>query len=256
MTQSLPRAPTFRLEGKRALVTGAGRGLGLAAAAALAEAGAEVILAARTTAEIKAARDAIVAAGGAADAVPLDVTDLPAMQACIASLPALDILVNNAGTNRPAPFLEVTASDFDHIMAINLRAAFFVAQAVARKMSAESRRGSIINISSQMGLVGGARRSVYCASKWAMEGFTKAAAVELGPLGVRVNTLCPTFIETPLTRPFFADSAFLASVLKNIKLGRLGQIEDIMGAIIYLASDASSLMTGSSLVLDGGWTAD
>jgi NAD(P)-dependent dehydrogenase (short-subunit alcohol dehydrogenase family) len=150
----------------------------------------------------------------------------------------------------------VAASDFDHVMAINVRAAFFVAQAVARKMTAERRAGSIINISSQMGLVGGARRSVYCASKWAMEGFTKAAAVELGPLGVRVNTICPTFIETPMTRPFFADSAFLGSVLKNIKLGRLGQLEDIMGAIVFLASDASSLMTGSALVLDGGWTAD
>jgi NAD(P)-dependent dehydrogenase (short-subunit alcohol dehydrogenase family) len=139
------------------------------------------------------------------------------MQACIASLPTLDILVNNAGTNRPAPFLEATAPDFDQVMAINVRAAFFVAQAVARKMAAEERRGSIINISSQMGLVGGARRSVYCASKWAMEGFTKAAATELGPLGIRVNTICPTFIETPMTRPFIADSAFLASVLKNIK---------------------------------------
>jgi NAD(P)-dependent dehydrogenase (short-subunit alcohol dehydrogenase family) len=252
----IPRTPSFGLAGKRALVTGAGRGLGLAAAAALAEAGAEVILTARTKSEIEAARNAIVAAGGAAEAVPLDVTDLPAMQACIAGMPALDILVNNAGTNRPAPFLEAAAADFDHVMAINVRAAFFVAQAVARKMTAERRRGSIINISSQMGLVGGARRSVYCASKWAMEGFTKAAAVELGPLGVRVNTICPTFVETPMTRPYFADSAFLASVLKTIKLGRLGQLEDIMGAIVFLASDASSLMTGSALVLDGGWTAD
>lgn len=252
----IPRTPPFRLEGKRALVTGAGRGLGLAAAAALAEAGAEVLLAARTKSEIEAARDAIVAAGGAAEAVPLDVTDLAAMQACIAAMPSLDILVNNAGTNRPAPFIDVAAADFDHVMAINVRAAFFVAQAVARKMAAEKRRGSIINVSSQMGLVGGARRSVYCASKWAMEGFTKAAAIELGPLGVRVNTICPTFIETPLTRPFFANSAFLASVLKNIKLGRLGQLEDIMGAVVFLASDASSLMTGSALVLDGGWTAD
>jgi NAD(P)-dependent dehydrogenase (short-subunit alcohol dehydrogenase family) len=252
----IPRTPSFRLDGKSALVTGAGRGLGLAAAAALAQAGAEVTLVARTKSEIEAGRDAIVAAGGVAHAVPLDVTDLPAMQACIAGLPALDILVNNAGTNRPAPFLEVVASDFDHVMGINVRAAFFVAQAVARKMTEERRAGSIINISSQMGLVGGPRRSVYCASKWAVEGFTKAAAIELGPLGVRVNTICPTFIETPMTRPFFGDSAFLTSVLKNIKLGRLGQLEDIMGAIVFLASDASSLMTGSALVLDGGWTAD
>jgi NAD(P)-dependent dehydrogenase (short-subunit alcohol dehydrogenase family) len=143
----IPQTPPFRLDGKRALVTGAGRGLGLAAAAALAEAGAEVILTARTKGEIEAARDAIVSAGGAAQAFPLDVTDLAAMQACIAGLPALDILVNNAGTNRPAPFLEVAVSDFDHVMAINVRAAFFVAQAAARKMAAERRRGSIINIS-------------------------------------------------------------------------------------------------------------
>jgi NAD(P)-dependent dehydrogenase (short-subunit alcohol dehydrogenase family) len=136
-------------------------------------------------------------------------------------------------------------------MTINLRAAFFVAQAVARNMTKERRAGSIINISSQMGHVGGARRSVYCASKWAMEGL-----IELGPLGVRVNTICPTFVETPMTRPFFADAAFLASVLKNIKLGRLGQLEDIMGAVVFLASDASSLMTGSALMLDGGWTAE
>ena len=252
----IPRTPPFRLDGKRALVTGAGRGLGLAAAAALAQAGAEVVLAARTKAEIEAARDAIAAAGGVAHAVQLDVTDLSAMEAGVASLPALDILVNNAGTNRPAPFLKVAAADFDHVMALNLRAAFFVAQAVARKMTQERRAGSIINISSQMGLVGGATRSVYCASKWAMEGFTKAAAIELGPLGVRVNTICPTFIETPMTRPFFANPDFLASVLKNIKLGRLGRLDDIMGAIVFLASDASSLMTGSALVLDGGWTAD
>jgi NAD(P)-dependent dehydrogenase (short-subunit alcohol dehydrogenase family) len=252
----IPSAPSFCLEGKRALVTGAGRGLGLAAATALAQAGAEVILAARTRTEIEAARDAIMAAGGSARAIQMDVTDLPAMQAGVAGLPALDVLVNNAGTNRPAPFVDVAPADFDHVMAINVRAAFFVAQAVARKMSAERRPGSIINISSQMGLVGGATRSVYCASKFAMEGLTKAAAVELGPLGIRVNTICPTFVETPMTRPFLADESFRAGVLKKIKLGRLGAVEDIMGAIVFLASDASSLMTGSALVLDGGWTAD
>ena len=238
-------------------MTGAGRGLGLAAAAALAQAGAEVILTARTMAEIEAARDAIAAAGGAAQAVQLDVTDLPAMQTCIAALPALDILVNNAGTNRPAPFLEVAGVGFrprhdDQRPGGLLRRA----GCCPKNGCKERRAGSIINISSQMGHVGGARRSVYCASKWAMEGFTKAAAIELGPLGVRVNTICPTFVETPMTRPFFADAAFLASVLKNIKLGRLGQLEDIMGAVVFLASDASSLMTGSALMLDGGWTAE
>ncbi|MFN6956737.1 MAG: SDR family NAD(P)-dependent oxidoreductase, partial [Acetobacteraceae bacterium] len=139
---------------------------------------------------------------------------------------------------------------------LNLRAAFFLAQAVARRLLAAVRGGSIINVSSQMGHVGAANRSIYCASKWALEGLTKAMAVELAPHGIRVNTLGPTFIETPLTRPFFEDAAFKASVLQKIKLGRIGRVEDLMGAILFLASDASALMTGAALVVDGGWTAD
>jgi NAD(P)-dependent dehydrogenase (short-subunit alcohol dehydrogenase family) len=252
----LPKSPSFRLDGKRALVTGAGRGIGLAAAAALAEAGARVTLAARSHGEIEAAATAIRARGQAADALVLDVTDLAAVQAAVARAAPFEILVNNAGTNRPAPFTEVTVEDFDAVFALNVRSAFFMAQAVARALVAAGRPGSIINISSQMGHVGGARRTVYCASKHAMEGFTKAMAIELAPHKIRVNTLGPTFVETPLTRPFFENEKFRNDVLARIKLGRLGQVEDLTGAVVFLASDASALMTGTALVVDGGWTAE
>jgi NAD(P)-dependent dehydrogenase (short-subunit alcohol dehydrogenase family) len=179
-----------------------------------------------------------------------------AFAAAVEARPAYHVLVNNAGTNRPAPFHEVTPEDFDAVMALNLRAAFFAAQAVARRMITEGVRGSVINISSQMGHVGGPNRGVYCASKWAMEGWTKAMAIDLAPHGIRANTLGPTFIETPLTKPFFEQAAFRDWVLSKIKLGRLGQVEDLMGAVVFLASDASALMTGSALVVDGGWTAE
>jgi NAD(P)-dependent dehydrogenase (short-subunit alcohol dehydrogenase family) len=252
----LPTTPSFRLDGKRALVTGAGRGLGLGFATALADAGAHVALAARTGEEVEEAAAALRERGHRAEPLVMDVTDLAAMQATIAAAEPFDILVNNAGTNRPAPFVDVTAEDFDAIFSINVRAAFFVAQACARKLIEAKRPGSIINISSQMGHVGGARRTVYCASKHAMEGFTKAMAIELAPHRIRVNTIGPTFIETPLTRPFFENEAFRKDVLGKIKLGRLGQVEELMGAVVFLASDASSLMTGTSMVIDGGWTAD
>ena len=205
-----------------ALVTGGGRGIGLAAGSALAQAGADVTLAARTRAEIEAAAQAIRARGDKAQALALD----------------------------------VTVEDFDLIMGLNARAAFVVAQAVARRLIEAKRPGSIINISSQMGHVGAARRTVYCASKHAMEGFTKAMAIELAPHNIRVNSLGPTFLETPMTRPFFENKAFRDEVLGKIKLGRLGRLDELTGAIIFLASDASSLMTGSALVLDGGWTAE
>lgn len=252
----LPRTPSFRLDGRRALVTGAGRGIGLAAAAALAQAGAEVVLTARTATEIEAAAAAIRAEGGTASALPLDVDDVAAAARAIAAAGPFHALVNNAGTNRPAPFQDVTVADFDAIMSLNVRAAFFAAQAVARGMIEAGIPGAIVHVSSQMGHVGGARRSVYCASKWAIEGLARAMAIDLAPHGIRVNTLCPTFIETPLTRPFFEDEAFRANVLQKIKLGRIGQVEDLMGAIVFLCSDAAALMTGSSVVVDGGWTAE
>jgi NAD(P)-dependent dehydrogenase (short-subunit alcohol dehydrogenase family) len=253
---TLAPAPSFRLDGKRALVTGGGRGIGLAAGSALAQAGAHVTLAARTNNEIEAAAEAIRTRGDACDPLPLDVTDVQSVRSAIATAGPFDILVNNAGTNRPAPFVDVTIEDFDIIMGLNVRAAFFVAQTVARQLIEHKRAGSIINISSQMGHVGAARRTVYCSSKHAMEGFTKAMAIELAPHHIRVNSLGPTFLETPMTRPFFENPAFRAEVLSKIKLGRLGQLDDLTGAIVFLASDASALMTGSALVIDGGWTAE
>jgi NAD(P)-dependent dehydrogenase (short-subunit alcohol dehydrogenase family) len=252
----LAKTPSLRLDGRRALVTGAGRGIGLAAASALASAGAHLTLAARTQGEIEAAAAAIRARGEAADALVLDVTDVEAVRDAIAGAEPFQILVNNAGMNRPAYLPDVKIEDFDAVFALNVRAAFFMAQAVALRLVAAKLPGSIINISSQMGHVGAARRTVYCASKHAVEGFTKAMAIELASHNIRVNSLGPTFLETPMTRPFFENKAFRDEVLSKIKLGRLGQLDEITGAIVFLASDASSLMTGSALLLDGGWTAE
>ena len=235
--------------------TGGGRGIGIACAAALAEAGAHVTLAARTGAEIAAVAQSIRSAGGAATALELDVLDPVSVRNAVDASQPFDVLVNNAGTNRPAAFLDVTVEDFDAIVDLNLRAAFFTAQAVARRLLDAGRGGSIINMSSQMGHVGSPRRTVYCASKHAIEGLTKAMAIELAPARIRVNSIAPTYIETPMTRPYFEDAEFRSMVLAKIKLGRLGRVEDLMGAVLFLASDASALMTGSSLVVDGGWTA-
>lgn len=253
---SMPRLPSFRLESYRALVTGAGRGLGFAAACALAQAGAQVTLCSRSASELDEACDVIRQSGGSASPLVLDVTDIEAVRSAIATAEPFDILVNNAGTNRPKAFLQVTPDDYDAVLDINLRSAYFVAQAVASRLIGVARGGTIINMSSQMGHVGAPNRSIYCASKAGLEGLTKAIAVELGPFKIRVNTICPTFIETPLTTPFLADREFREAVLAKIKLGRLGTVEDIMGAVVFLASDASSLMTGSSLMVDGGWTAE
>lgn len=252
----LPRTPSFRLDGRRALVTGAGRGIGLAIAAALAQAGAQVTLAARTAREIEDGAAAIRAEGGAAEAAVLDVSDLAAVGAFFADRDAFHVLVNNAGTNRPMPMWEVSEADYDAVLDLNLKSAFFVAQGCATRMIAAGVPGSLIHMGSQMGHVGGPDRALYCASKWALEGMSKAFALDLAPHGIRSNTIAPTFIETPLTRPFFEDEAFRANVLAKIKLGRLGTVEDLMGAALFLASDAASLVTGTSLVVDGGWTAD
>ena len=253
MTEALPRTPSFRLDGKRAVVTGAGRGIGLAAAAALAEAGAEVTLLARTLREIEEAAAQI---GGGAQAVALDVTDTAAVRGFFASRPAFHVLVNNAGTNRPKPMWESSEDDFDAVLGLNTRSAFFVAQACVRQMLSEQATGSLIHMSSQMGHIGGPTRALYCASKSAVEGMNKAMALDLAPHGIRSNTIAPTFIETPMTAPFMADPAARASIVSKIKLGRLGQVQDIMGAVVFLASEASSLITGTSMLVDGGWTAE
>lgn len=248
--------PTFRLDGRRALVTGAGRGIGRAIALGYAAAGAEVTLCARSREELDVLADEIRAAGGTCDVLPLDVTDPERVESALRERPAYHILLNNAGTNRPKPLAEVTEDDLDAVMNLNVRATILMTRTVTSRMREEGVQGSVITMSSQMGHVGAANRTLYCASKWAVEGFTRALAVELGPNGIRVNTICPTFIETPMTKPFFEDPAFKAQVLSKIKLGRIGQPSDIVGAAVFLASDASSLMTGSSVMLDGGWTAD
>ena len=247
----LPTTPSFRLDGRRAIVTGAGRGIGLATAAALAEAGADVTLVARTASEIDAAAEVM-----GAEAAVLDVSDIGAVKAYFAACPAFHILVNNAGTNRPKPMMDVSEDDYNAVYDLNVKSAFFVTQACVQKMIMENIAGSLIHISSQMGHVGGPNRSLYCGSKWALEGMNKAFALDLAAHNIRSNTIAPTFIETAMTKPFLEDPSFKASVLAKIKLGRIGQVEDLMGAVVFLASDASALMTGTSMIIDGGWTAD
>ncbi len=248
----LPKTPSFRLEGRRALVTGGSRGIGLGAAMALGEAGAHVIVAARGADELDATVGAMQAEGLSAEAAVLDVTDRAAVAALLDRLGSLDVLVNSAGMARHGPALETTEDDYDAVMAVNVKAAYFLAQEAARRMEGS---GSIIQISSQMGHVGGIDRAVYCATKHAVEGMTKAMAIEWGARGIRVNTICPTFIRTPLTESTFADPEKRAWIESKIKLGRVGQIEDIMGSVVFLASDAASLVTGTALLVDGGWTA-
>lgn len=246
----LPKTPSFSLDGKRAFVPGGSRGIGLGCAVALAEAGADVVIAARSAEQVEEAASEMRAAGLSASGIALDVTDLEAVAAACAE--PFDILCNSAGLARHASTLDVTPEDFDAVAGINFRAAFFVAQAVGKGMRPG---GSIIQISSQMGHVGGVDRSVYAATKHAVEGMTKAMAIDLGPKGIRVNTICPTFIRTPLTEQTFSNPERVAWIEEKIKLGRVGEVEDIMGAVVFLASDASSLVTGTSILVDGGWTA-
>jgi NAD(P)-dependent dehydrogenase (short-subunit alcohol dehydrogenase family) len=237
------------LEHKTAVITGASKGIGRATALALAEAGAQVVLIGRSAGALEAVAGEI---GAQAQVIVCDVLDEVQLLQAFARLERIDVLVNNAGTNIPEPFAQVTPAHFDSIFDLNVRAAFFASQHALAKMT---RGGVIINVSSQMGHVGASHRSVYCASKHALEGLTKALAVELAPQGIRVVSVAPTFIETPLTRPMLEDSTFRQNVLASIPLGELGQPEDVAQTVVFLASSAARLITGSSVLVDGGWTA-
>jgi NAD(P)-dependent dehydrogenase (short-subunit alcohol dehydrogenase family) len=252
---ALPRTPSFGLDGKRALVTGSTSGIGMAAAVALAMAGAHVTLAARSKDKLKDLVDEFHSNGWRASCHAIDVSDVRSVGDWIDSELPFDILINSAGLARHSSALDAKPEDFDAVMAVNLRGAFFLTQAVARRLISAGKPGSLVNISSQMGHVGGQDRAIYCASKFAVEGFTKAMAIEWGRYGIRVNTICPTFIKTPLTEQTFANPDRRKWILDKIKLGRIGELEDIMGPVVFLASDAASLVTGTAQMVDGGWTA-
>ncbi|WP_170373312.1 SDR family NAD(P)-dependent oxidoreductase [Ruegeria arenilitoris] len=254
MTQ-LPRTPSFSLSGKTALVTGASSGIGLGCAVALAEAGAHVVCAARGAERLNEAVSALQAQGWSAEGRVLDQGDLTALQALF-NAQAFDVVVNSAGTARHGPAVETTPEDFDAVTSVNLRSAYFLSAYAAKALMAAGRPGSIIHISSQMGHVGGIDRALYCATKHGLEGMVKAMAIEWGKKGIRINTVCPTFIRTPLTQSTFDNPERAAWIMDKIKLNRVGEVEDIMGAVLYLASDASGLVTGTSMLIDGGWTAD
>ena len=250
---NLPKTPSFRLDGRRALVTGGSRGIGLGCAVALAGAGAHVVIAARNATEIAQAVAAMRDAGLSADGYALDVTDIDAVRTYFAAHGPFDIVVNSAGLARHSPSLATTVEDFDAVTAVNFKSAYFLAQEAARGMA---QGGSIIQISSQMGHVGGIERAVYCGTKHGVEGFTKAMAIEWGKQNIRINTICPTFVRTALTEPSFQDPEKRAWIMSMIKLNRPAEVEDLMGAVVFLASDAAAMITGTSLLVDGGWTAD
>ena len=252
----LPVLPSFRLDNKRALISGASSGIGLACAAALAQAGAQVTVAARRIDPLNELVAAITENGGSAEALVMDVADVKTTAEAVNANGPFDVLINSAGLAIHSPAVETELDDFDAVMNINVRGAYFLTREVARGLIKSGKPGSLINISSQMAVVGGVDRGVYCASKHAVEGFTKSMAIEWGNHGIRVNTICPTFIRTPLTEQTFSQPERVKWIEEKIKLGRTGNMEDIMGAAVYLATDASALVTGSALMVDGGWTAD
>ena len=248
--------PSFKLDGFRALVTGASSGIGLGCAVALAEAGADVVLASRNIKALNEAAEAIIMKGFSAETLQLDISDLVSIDTVLKDQKPFDVLVNSAGLGRHTPSLETSAEDFDEVMDVNLKGAYFLTQSIAKALIKAKKPGSLINISSQMGHVGGVDRAVYAASKHAVEGFTKAMAIEWGRHQIRVNTICPTFIRTPLTQSTFDNPERKKWIEEKIKLGRVGEVQDVMGPVVFLASEASSMITGSALMIDGGWTAD
>ncbi|OWU80680.1 SDR family NAD(P)-dependent oxidoreductase [Phaeobacter sp. 22II1-1F12B] len=251
----LPTPPSQRLDGRIALVTGASSGIGQGCAVALADAGAHVVCAARGTERLNETVEAMTAKGWSAEALPLDLADLDAMEAALERR-VFDIVVNAAGTTFPGLAFDTSPEEFDRVISLNLRAAYFLSTTCATALRDAGKPGSIIHISSQMGHVGGRERTLYCASKWGLEGMVRAMALEWAEYDIRVNTIAPTFIRTPLTAPTFARPEQVAWIKDKIKLGRVGEVSDIMGAALYLASDASAMVTGTSMIIDGGWTAD
>ena len=254
MNEAKTVLPSMRVDGKVALVTGAGRGIGRGCALALAEAGAEVIAVARTGAEVEKVAAEIQAKGGKARAMVCDVTDEANVADVMGGLERLDILVNNAGTNVPVGFLKADTETLDLMINLNIRAAFLVAQAAGRIMDRQG-GGVIIHLSSTFGKVGRQGASIYSGTKHFIEGLTKSTAVELAPKNIRVGAVGPTAIETPMLAERLKDPAVAADLRGNIPLGRLGQIEDVLGAVVFLASPAASLITGTTIMVDGGWTA-
>ncbi len=250
----LPHTPSFDLNGKKVLVTGASSGIGLGCAVAAAEAGADVVCVARGADRLEAAVAAMQDAGLKASALLLDQSDVIAVSDVL-SQEAFDVVVNSAGIARHSAAVETTPEDYDAVMQVNLRSAYFLSAGAAKAMMAADKPGSIIHISSQMGHTGGIDRALYCAAKHGLEGMIKSMAMEWGKQRIRINSICPTFIRTPFTQSTFDNPDRYAWIMSKIKLDRVGEVEDIMGAVQYLASDASAMVTGTSLLIDGGWTA-
>lgn len=250
---------SFRLDGRVALVTGAGQGLGASISIAYAKAGASVVLLGRTESYLEDTADAIRKAGGEASLIVCDVTNDEKLRKAVSGLDRLDILVNNAGTNFPEPFIEVSDNHLDAMLDLNVRACFVVAQAAVQVMlkSADlaEHGASVVNMSSQMGHVGSPNRTVYCMTKHAVEGLTKAMAVELADKNIRVNSIGPTFSETPMVQRIVDTPEKKEFVTSRIPMGRLAKLEDVAAAAVYLASPAASMVTGTHLIVDGGWTA-
>ena len=246
----------INLKNKYALVTGAGKGLGRACSIALAEAGATVITLSRTSSDLVKLEKEIKKVKGKIIKIPCDVMNYDDLKKKIEKIKIIDILVNNAGTNIPEPFEKIKQQSMNYLVDLNLKAAFNVAQLVVKKMLKNKKRpGSIINMSSQLGHVGMSGRNVYNMTKFGIEGLTKGMGVELAKNNIRVNTVCPTFVVTPMTKKFLKNKKFKKETLNNIPLGRFAEMSEVASAVVFLASDAASMITGTSLLVDGGWTA-